>query len=153
MNRFKTVYYLARCKWTRVIFVICTVSYNTGIYIIFLRQYLKYNINELNYNNNNYLQQCYCKYLKCHSNISAILKSNLLYRRATVAKHSNLKNNSALQRLPVTRPSTIFFPISKTKFWWTSIKCIHDNSQYENKARAVSDPPKRKSKKRKMSSS
>ena len=27
-----------------------------------------------------------------------------------------------------TRPSTIF-PISKTKFWWTSIKCIHDNSR------------------------
>ena len=21
-----------------------------------------------------------------------------------------------------------FFPISKTKFWWTSIKCFHDNS-------------------------
>ena len=26
-----------------------------------------------------------------------------------------------------TRPPTIF-PISKTAFWWTSIKCIHDNN-------------------------
>ena len=32
-----------------------------------------------------------------------------------------------LQRLPVTRAR--FFPISKTKFWCTSIKCIHDNSR------------------------
>ena len=28
-----------------------------------------------------------------------------------------------------TRPSTIFFPIRKTKFWWTSLKCFHDNSR------------------------
>ena len=27
-----------------------------------------------------------------------------------------------------TCPPTIFFPISKTTFWWTSIKCIHDNN-------------------------
>ena len=26
-------------------------------------------------------------------------------------------------------PYNNFFPISKTKFWWTSIKCIHDNSR------------------------
>ena len=32
-----------------------------------------------------------------------------------------------LQRLPVTRAPQRFFPISKTKFWWTSIKCFHDN--------------------------
>ena len=25
-------------------------------------------------------------------------------------------------------PSKDFFPISKTTFWWTSIKCIHDNN-------------------------
>ena len=25
-------------------------------------------------------------------------------------------------------PSNDFFPISKTTFWWTSIKCIHDNN-------------------------
>ena len=31
------------------------------------------------------------------------------------------------QRLPVTRAPQRFFPISKTKFWWTSIKCFHDN--------------------------
>ena len=33
-----------------------------------------------------------------------------------------------LQRLPVTRAPQRFFPIWKTKFWWTSIKCFHDNS-------------------------
>ena len=27
-----------------------------------------------------------------------------------------------------TRPSTIFSHL-KTKFWWTSIKCIHDNGR------------------------
>ena len=32
-----------------------------------------------------------------------------------------------LQRLSVTRALQRFFPISKT-FWWTSIKCIHDNN-------------------------
>ena len=30
-----------------------------------------------------------------------------------------------------TRPSKIF-PISKTAFWWTSIKCIHDNNGERN---------------------
>ena len=30
-----------------------------------------------------------------------------------------------LQRLPVTRALQQFFPISKTKFWWTSVKCFH----------------------------
>ena len=118
---------------------------------------------------------------------------------------------ASLQRLPFTRPPQRFFPIWKTKFWWTSIKCFHDNSgvhfvpvsqpcsivvgsgiiaqllwqsnlQFrwdggslcgenvfeshsetfvkkaafrlnENKTRAVSDPPKRKSKKRKISGS
>ena len=34
-----------------------------------------------------------------------------------------------LQRLPATRALHRFFPISNTKFWWTSIKCIHDNSR------------------------
>ena len=29
-----------------------------------------------------------------------------------------------LQRLSVTRAMQRFFPISKTTFWWTSIKCI-----------------------------
>ena len=32
-----------------------------------------------------------------------------------------------LQRFPVTCAPQRFFPISKTKFWWTSIKCFHDN--------------------------
>ena len=26
-------------------------------------------------------------------------------------------------------PFNDFFPISKTKFWWTSIKCIHDKNR------------------------
>ena len=33
-----------------------------------------------------------------------------------------------LQRLSVTCALQRFFPISKTAFWWTSIKCIHDNN-------------------------
>ena len=37
-----------------------------------------------------------------------------------------------------TRPSKIF-PISKTKFWWTSIKCFHDNSRVH--FMSVSRPP------------
>ena len=36
--------------------------------------------------------------------------------------------NQFLQRLSVTRALQRFFPISKTAFWWTSIKCIHDNN-------------------------
>ena len=35
---------------------------------------------------------------------------------------------SMLQRLSVTNALQRFFPISKTTFWWTSIKCIHDNN-------------------------
>ena len=34
-----------------------------------------------------------------------------------------------LQWLPVTRAPQRFFPIRKTKFWWTLIKCFHDNSR------------------------
>ena len=34
-----------------------------------------------------------------------------------------------LQRLPVTRAPQRFFSISKSKFWWMSIKCFHDNSR------------------------
>ena len=37
--------------------------------------------------------------------------------------------NCMLQRLPVTRAPQRFFSIWKTKFWWTSIKCFHDNSR------------------------
>ena len=33
------------------------------------------------------------------------------------------------QRLPVTHALQRFFPISKTKFWWTSVKCFHDNNR------------------------
>ena len=33
-----------------------------------------------------------------------------------------------LQWLSVTRALQRFFSISKTAFWWTSIKCIHDNN-------------------------
>ena len=104
-----------------------------------------------------------------------------------------------LQRLPFTRAPQRFFPIWTTKFWWTSVKCFHDNSRVhfvpvsqpcsrwrvimwrkrglslnhiaetlfasetfvkkaafrlnENKTRTVSEPPKRKSKKRKISGS
>ena len=34
----------------------------------------------------------------------------------------------SLQRLSVTRALQRFIAISKTAFWWTSIKCIHDNN-------------------------
>ena len=35
---------------------------------------------------------------------------------------------SFLQRLSVSRALQRLFPISKTTFWWTSIKCIHDET-------------------------
>ena len=36
--------------------------------------------------------------------------------------------NCSLQLLSVTRALQRCFRISKTAFWWTSIKCIHDNN-------------------------
>ena len=39
-----------------------------------------------------------------------------------------IKLITILQRLSVARALQQFFPSSKTSFWWTSIKCIHDNN-------------------------
>ena len=43
-------------------------------------------------------------------------------------ENSYFKDSGQLQRLSVTRALPRFFPISKTTFWWTSIKCIHGNN-------------------------
>ena len=45
-----------------------------------------------------------------------LLKFTILYKMLFTAVISH------------TRPPKIFFSISKTTFWWTSIKCIHDNN-------------------------
>ena len=47
--------------------------------------------------------------------------SSLTDFKSKLSRHS-------LQRLSVTHALQQFFPISKTAFWWTSIKCIHDNN-------------------------
>ena len=41
---------------------------------------------------------------------------------------SLVRCTALLQRLSVTRALQRFFAIPKTTFWWTSIKCIHDNN-------------------------
>ena len=43
-----------------------------------------------------------------------------------------------LQRLPVTRALQQFFSISKTKFWWTSIKCMQIT--FHNNWAIIPDP-------------
>ena len=70
-----------------------------------------------------YLNPSTCKYLSLDNGVTMTSK-----RRENINLVSFICL-SFLQRLPVTRALQRLFPISKTKFWWTSIKCIHDNSR------------------------
>jgi hypothetical protein len=47
---------------------------------------------------------------------------------------------TALQRLPITRALQRFFSPLKMSFWWTSIKCFHDNTSSPVHFAAVSRP-------------
>ena len=50
------------------------------------------------------------------------------FRRRVVVFLPVIIGGQVLQRLSVTRALQRFFSISKTTFWWTLIKCIHDNN-------------------------